>query len=408
MNILWGLIGCLIVMGIAYLLSDHKRNINYRTVIVGFGIQLLFGYIVLQWNVGKRALEVISQGFSNLFHYGYEGLGFVFGSLADKTQPTGNIFAVRVAMLAVFVTPLIGILYRFGIMQFFMRAVGGGLGRLLKTSRAESLSAAGNIFLGLQEIPIMIKPYMKWLTRSELFAIMVGSLASVAGGIMVAYAALGIPMAYLLSASIMSAPAGLIIAKIMMPETDTPTAAGARELEEEEDSESRDNLVNIISKGASAGMKMAVQIIAMLIAFISMVALLNGLLGWVGGWFGYGDLSLQMILGWCFAPLAFAIGVPWSEATIAGSLLGQKFVMNEMIAFGSLVNEMGHLSAKSIAILSFALCGFANIGSMGIMIGSFRSLAPERSGEVGRLAFKAVIAGSLANLLSGAIAGMFM
>ncbi|MGX4586101.1 NupC/NupG family nucleoside CNT transporter [Paenibacillus chitinolyticus] len=407
MSILWGLVGLAVILGIAYLMSDHKKKINYRTVIVGLGIQLVFGYIVLKWDTGKQMLEVVSAGFTNLFHYGYEGLSFVFGSLADKTQATGNIFAIRVAMLAVFITPLIGILYRFGIMQFFMRVVGGGLGKLLKTSRAESLAAAGNIFLGLQEIPIMIKPYMKLLTRSEMFAIMVGGLASVAGGIMVAYAALGIPIAYLLSASLMSAPAGLIIAKIMIPETDTPVEAGSRELEEE-DSDTKDNLINIISKGASAGMRMAVQIIAMLIAFVSMVALLNGLLGWVGSWFGYGDLSLQMILGWVFAPLAFVIGVPWSEATITGSFLGQKFVMNEMIAFGSFAKEMEHLSPKTIAIVSFALCGFANIGSMGILLGSMRSLAPERSNEVGRLAFKAVIAASLANLLSGTIAGMFM
>ncbi|WP_372007400.1 NupC/NupG family nucleoside CNT transporter [Paenibacillus chitinolyticus] len=407
MSILWGLVGLAVILGIAYLMSDHKKKINYRTVIVGLGIQLVFGYIVLKWDTGKQMLEVVSAGFTNLFHYGYEGLSFVFGSLADKTQATGNIFAIRVAMLAVFITPLIGILYRFGIMQFFMRVVGGGLGKLLKTSRAESLAAAGNIFLGLQEIPIMIKPYMKFLTRSEMFAIMVGGLASVAGGIMVAYAALGIPIAYLLSASLMSAPAGLIIAKIMIPETDTPVEAGSRELEEE-DSDTKDNLINIISKGASAGMRMAVQIIAMLIAFVSMVALLNGLLGWVGSWFGYGDLSLQMILGWLFAPLAFVIGVPWSEATITGSFLGQKFVMNEMIAFGSFAKEMEHLSPKTIAIVSFALCGFANIGSMGILLGSMRSLAPERSQEVGRLAFKAVIAASLANLLSGTIAGMFM
>ncbi|MFD7523025.1 NupC/NupG family nucleoside CNT transporter [Paenibacillus chitinolyticus] len=407
MSILWGLVGLAVILGIAYLMSDHKKKINYRTVIVGLGIQLVFGYIVLKWDTGKQILEVVSTGFTNLFHYGYEGLSFVFGSLADKTQATGNIFAIRVAMLAVFITPLIGILYRFGIMQFFMRVVGGGLGKLLKTSRAESLAAAGNIFLGLQEIPIMIKPYMKFLTRSEMFAIMVGGLASVAGGIMVAYAALGIPIAYLLSASLMSAPAGLIIAKIMIPETDTPVEAGSRELEEE-DSDTKDNLINIISKGASAGMRMAVQIIAMLIAFVSMVALLNGLLGWIGSWFGYGDLSLQMILGWLFAPLAFVIGVPWSEATITGSFLGQKFVMNEMIAFGSFAKEMEHLSPKTIAIVSFALCGFANIGSMGILLGSMRSLAPERSQEVGRLAFKAVIAASLANLLSGTIAGMFM
>ncbi|MEY9094295.1 NupC/NupG family nucleoside CNT transporter [Paenibacillus sp. RC84] len=407
MSILWGLVGCMVILGIAYLMSDHKKKINYRTVVVGLGIQLVFGYIVLKWDTGKQILEVVSTGFTNLFHYGYEGLSFVFGSLADKSQATGNIFAIRVAMLAVFITPLIGILYRFGIMQFFMRVVGGGLGKLLKTSRAESLAAAGNIFLGLQEIPIMIKPYMKFLTRSEMFAIMVGGLASVAGGIMVAYAALGIPIAYLLSASLMSAPAGLIVAKIMIPETDRPIEAGSRELEEE-DSETKDNLINIISKGASAGMRMAVQIIAMLIAFVSMVALLNGLLGWVGSWFGYGDLSLQMILGWLFAPLAFVIGVPWSEATITGSFLGQKFVMNEMIAFGSFAKEMEHLSPKTIAIVSFALCGFANIGSMGILLGSMRSLAPERSTEVGRLAFKAVIAASLANLLSGTIAGMFM
>ncbi|NWL88497.1 NupC/NupG family nucleoside CNT transporter [Paenibacillus sp. 79R4] len=406
MNILWGLLGCFVVFVIAYLMSDHKKNINYRTICIGFLIQLLFGFIVLKWDLGKQVIRAISGGITNLFHYGYEGLGFVFGSLADKTMPTGNIFAIRVAMLAVFITPLIGILYHFGIVQIFMRVIGGGLGRLLKTSRSESLAAAGNIFLGLQEIPIMIKPYMKYLTRSEMFAVMVGGLASVAGGIMVAYAALGIPMEYLLSASIMSAPAGLIIAKIIIPEREVPVKVDIHELEENK-SGKKESIVNIISKGASSGMKMALQIVAMLIAFISMVALLNGLLGWIGGWFGFGELSLQLILGWIFSPIAFAIGVPWSEATMAGSFLGQKLVMNEMIAFGSFAEQMGHLSDKTVAIVSFALCGFANIGSMGIMLGSFTSLSPERSSEVGGLAFKAVIAGSLANLLSGAIAGMF-
>ncbi|HEY4553875.1 MAG TPA: NupC/NupG family nucleoside CNT transporter [Bacillaceae bacterium] len=410
MNYIWGLLGCLAILFIAFLLSENKKKINYRIVIIGTLLQLLFGFIVLKSETGRLILEKISGGVRNIIHYGNEGLAFVFGSLADASQPTGFIFGVRVAAMAIFVTALIAVLYHYGIMQFFVRIIGGGLAKILGTSRAESLTAASNIFLGLQEAPVIIKPYIKTLTKSEIFAVMVGGLASVAGGTLLAYAALGIPINYLLSASFMAAPAGLVFAKILIPETEVPvtsTASGV-EVEEEGKGIEKRSVIDVITRGAMDGMKMATLIIAMLVAFISILALVNGILGGIGGWFGFKDLSLQLLFGYIFAPLAFIMGVPWHEAMQAGNLLGQKVILNEMVAFTSFQPMMENLSDKTVAIMTFALCGFANIGSLGILIGGMTAFAENQRAVVAKLGLKAVLAGTLANLMSGAIAGMFM
>lgn len=409
MNILFGLIGCLVILFIAFLLSENKKKINYRVVVIGVAMQILFGYIVLKSSVGRMILEKISEGVRNIIHYGNEGLTFVFGSLADASAPTGFIFGIRVAAMAIFVTALISVLYHFGIMQLFVRIIGGGLAKILGTSKPESLTAASNIFLGIQEAPVIIKPYIKTLTRSELFAVMVGGLASVAGGTLLAYAALGIPINFLLSASFMAAPAGLVFAKILIPETETPLNVVDFEVKKEVvEGEVKPGLLDAISRGAMEGLKMAGLIIAMLVAFIAILALANGLLGGIGGWFGYPNLSLQQIFGYVFAPLAFIMGVPWSEAVTAGNLLGQKVILNEMVAFTSFQPMMEMLSDKTVAIMTFALCGFANIGSLGILIGSMTAFADNQRATVTKLGMKAVLAGTLANLMSGTIAGMFM
>lgn len=412
MNILTGLLGCLVILFIAFLLSENKKKINYRIVGIGVALQILFGYLVLKSTIGRMVLEKISEGVRNVIHYGNEGLAFVFGSLADPSQPTGFIFGIRVAAMAIFVTALISVLYHFGIMQFFVRVVGGGLAKLLGTSKPESLTAASNIFLGIQEAPVLIKPYIKTLTRSELFAVMVGGLASVAGGTLMAYAALGIPINFLLSASFMAAPAGLVFAKILIPETETPlnvTEVSEKIVAGEKEEEApKSGLIDAITSGAMEGLKMAGLIIAMLIAFIAVLALANGILGGIGGWFGFPDLSLQQIFGYIFSPLAFVMGVPWSEAMTAGNLLGQKVILNEMVAFTSFQPMMDMLSDKTVAIMTFALCGFANIGSLGILIGSMTAFAENQRSTVTKLGMKAVLAGTLANLMSGTIAGMFM
>lgn len=412
MNILTGLLGCLVILFIAFLLSENKKKINYRIVGIGVALQILFGYLVLKSTIGRMVLEKISEGVRNVIHYGNEGLAFVFGSLADPSQPTGFIFGIRVAAMAIFVTALISVLYHFGIMQFFVRVIGGGLAKLLGTSKPESLTAASNIFLGIQEAPVLIKPYIKTLTRSELFAVMVGGLASVAGGTLMAYAALGIPINFLLSASFMAAPAGLVFAKILIPETETPlnvTEVSEKIVAGEKEEEApKSGLIDAITSGAMEGLKMAGLIIAMLIAFIAVLALANGILGGIGGWFGFPDLSLQQIFGYIFSPLAFVMGVPWSEAMTAGNLLGQKVILNEMVAFTSFQPMMDMLSDKTVAIMTFALCGFANIGSLGILIGSMTAFAENQRSTVTKLGMKAVLAGTLANLMSGTIAGMFM
>ncbi|MFC7394912.1 NupC/NupG family nucleoside CNT transporter [Scopulibacillus cellulosilyticus] len=406
MDFLRGLLGCIVVLFIAFLFSDNKKKINYRIVVIGAVLQIVFGYIVLKSSIGRMILDKISAGFSKVLHYGLEGLTFTFGKLVDPSSSVGFVFAFKVAMLAVFFTPLIAVLYRFGIMQFVVRIIGGALSKLLGTSRTESVTAASNIFLGMQEAPIVIKPYVKLLTRSEMFAVMTGGLASVAGGTLASYAALGIPVKFLLAASFMSAPSGLLFAKIMIPETETPVKTGSSEVQEA-DKEDK-NILDVISKGAVDGMKMAVLIIAMLIAFISLMALLNGILGGIGSLFGIHGLSFQKILGYIFAPIAFLIGVPWHQAMTAGNYLGEKIILNEMVAYTSFAPHMHELSSKTVAIVSFALCGFANIGSLGILIGGLTAFAEERRAQITKLGIKAVIAGTLANLMSGAIAGMFL
>ena len=403
MNIIWGIAGIFVVLGIAFLLSSAKKSINLRTVLGGLAIQLLFAFIVLKWSLGREALEKFAKGVQNIIGYANEGIGFLFGPAAD-VEGFGFVFAFQVLTVIIFFSSLISVLYYLGIMQVLIRFIGGGLSWLLGTSKAESISAAANIFVGQTEAPLIVRPFIAKMTKSELFAVMTGGLASVAGSVLVGYALLGVPLEYLLAASFMAAPAGLILAKIMIPETEEVDES---EFELEKDDASA-NVIDAAARGASDGLHLALNVGAMLLAFIALIALVNGLLGGIGGIFNYDSLSIEGILGFVFAPLAFAIGVPWEEAVQAGSFIGQKLVLNEFVAYSSFAPEIANLSPKTVIVVSFALCGFANLSSMAILLGGLGALAPNRRSDIARLGIRAVAAGMLASLLSAAIAGMFI
>lgn len=405
MNLLWGLFGIAVVLGIALLFSSNRKAINLRTIAGGLAIQLIFAFAVLKWNAGKKALEMLTETVNNIVGYANEGINFLFGGLFADGTNIGMVFAFQVLPTVIFFSSLISVLYYIGVMQWVIKIIGGGLSKLLGTSKAESISAAANIFVGQTEAPLIVRPFISKMTRSELFAVMTGGLASVAGSVLIGYSLLGVPLEYLLAASFMAAPAGLVLAKIMIPETEQSQTD--KEITIEKDTESV-NVVDAAAKGASVGLQLALNIGAMLLAFIALVAMINGLIGFAGGLFGADNLSLEMILGYVFSPIAFAVGVPWSEAVQAGGYIGQKLVLNEFVAYSSFAPEIGNLSEKTSAIISFALCGFANISSMAILLGGLGNLAPDRRGDIAKLGFKAVVAGTLASLLSAAIAGMLL
>ncbi|MGM7682091.1 NupC/NupG family nucleoside CNT transporter [Cytobacillus sp. Hm23] len=404
MNFLWGIIGVLVVLGIAFLFSSSKKSIKIQTVLIGLFIQLTFAFIVLKWEAGKRGLQAFSEGVQAIINYANEGVNFLFGGIFAAEEIT-FVFAFNVLTIVIFFSSLISVLYYLGIMQLVIKFIGGGLSKLLGTSKAESLSAAANIFVGQTEAPLVVRPFLAKMTQSELFAVMTGGLASVAGSVLVGYSLLGVPLEYLLAASFMAAPAGLIIAKIMMPETEKSETTD--DIKMEKDVEST-NVVDAAARGASVGLQLALNIGAMLLAFIALIALLNGLLGWVGSGLGFEGLTIETILGYLFAPIAFAIGVPWAEAVTAGGFIGQKLVLNEFVAYASFAPQIEDLTPKTVAVISFALCGFANISSLGILLGGLGNLAPNRRGDIARMGLKAVLAGMLASLLSAAIAGMLL
>lgn len=403
LNLLWGIFGIVIVLGIAFLLSEAKKSINIRTIVVGLAIQITFAFVVLKWSTGKKALTWLSNKVQNVIDYAREGIGFLFGSLAD-TNEVGVVFAFQVLTIIIFFSSLIAVLYYLGIMQLIIKLLGGGLSKLLGTSRAESVSAAANIFVGQTEAPLVVRPFLPNMTRSELFAVMTGGLASIAGSVLAGYALLGVPLDYLLAASFMAAPAGLIMAKIIIPEQEETHTS---EFKMEKDVQSV-NVVDAAARGASDGLKLALNVGAMLLAFIALIALVNGMLGGIGSWFGFESLTLEGILGFIFAPLAFAIGVPWAEAVTAGSYIGQKLVLNEFVAYAAFVQEMALLTPKTVMVVSFALCGFANLSSLAILLGGLGEMAPSRRPDIARLGIRSIAAGMLASLLSAAIAGMFI
>ena len=408
MGILGSVLGIVVLLIIAVLFSNNRKAINLRTVLGALAIQIGFAALILYVPYGRDALQATANGVSNVIAYGNEGINFVFGGLADPSN-VGFIFAVKVLQIIVFFSGLISVLYYLGIMQAVIKVIGGALQAALGTSKAESMSAAANIFVGQTEAPLVVRPYIKNMTQSELFAIMAGGTASIAGSVMAGYAEMGVPLTYLIAASFMAAPAGLLFAKILFPQTEQFTDKQP----ETDDSEKPTNVLEAMAGGASAGMQLALNVGAMLIAFVGLIALVNGILGGVGGWFGYGDLTLQSIFGWIFKPLAYLIGVSWDESAIAGQMIGMKLAVNEFVGYLEFAKYLQPdtavvLSEKTKAISTFALCGFANFSSIAILIGGIGGMAPNRRGDVARLGLKAVVAGTLANLMSATIAGLFI
>lgn len=402
MNYIWGLLGIITVLVIAFLLSSNRKSIKLRTVLGGLAIQFVFAFIVLKWETGRNVLQKVSMGVQNVIDYANEGVNFLFGGIF-QAENIGMVFAFQVLPVVIFFSSLISVLYYLGVMQWVIKILGGGLSKLLGTSNAESLSAAANIFVGQTEAPLVIKPYIKILTKSELFAVMVGGLASVAGSVLIGYSLMGVPLEYLLAASFMAAPAGLVLAKIMIPETEVPQDTSNVKMEDDKQTA---NIIDAAANGASVGLQLALNIGAMLLAFIALIALINGILGGITGLFGIEGITLEMLLGYIFSPIAFAVGVPWAEAIQAGGFIGQKLILNEFVAYASFAPQIPELSEKTVAVVSFALCGFANVSSLGILLGGLGNLAPERRSDIARLGVRAVIAGMLASLLSAAMAGM--
>ncbi|AMG01904.1 NupC/NupG family nucleoside CNT transporter [Vibrio mimicus] len=400
MAILFGIIGVTVLILCAYLLSESRSAINWKTVSRALLLQIGFAALVLYFPLGQAALSSLSNGVSGLLSFADIGIRFLFGDLAD----TGFIFAIRVLPIIIFFSALISALYYLGVMQKVIAFIGGGIQRFLGTSKAESLVATGNIFLSQGESPLLVRPFLANMTRSELFAVMAGGMASVAGSVLGGYAGLGVDLKYLIAASFMAAPGSLMMAKIIVPERGTPIDQSQVELDKAQDS----NLIDALASGAMNGMKVAVAVGTMLIAFVSVIAMVNTGLENLGDMVGFSGITLQALFGYLFAPLAWVIGVPSHEVLAAGSYIGQKVVMNEFVAFIDFVEHKALLSEHSQVIITFALCGFANIGSIAIQLGSIGVIAPERRSDVANLGIKAVIAGTLANLMSACLAGIFI
>jgi CNT family concentrative nucleoside transporter len=397
------LLGIAVLFILAILLSAHRKSINWRTVGGAFAIQAIIGALVLYFPPGKDFLLGLTVYVKNIIEYSQQGIDFIFGQLGNKSL--GFIFAFNVLPVIVFFSALISVLYHIGIMSWVIRLIGGFLQMALKTSRPESMSAAANIFVGQTEAPLVVKPFIPHMTRSELFAIMVGGLASIAGSVMAGYAGMGVEIKYLLAASFMAAPGGLLMAKIIMPETQE-VKNELTEINNEEDKYA--NIFDAAASGAASGMQLALNVGAMLLAFIALIALLNGLIGWFGGLVGVENLSFEVILGYVFQPLAWTLGVPWDEANLAGSFIGQKMVVNEFVAYVDFLKYQADLSPGTQAIVIFSLCGFANFSSIAILMGGIGALAPGRRKEIAQLGLKAVLAATLANLMSAALAGLYL
>ncbi|GEC90313.1 MULTISPECIES: NupC/NupG family nucleoside CNT transporter [Brevibacillus] len=404
MQYIWGVLGILGILIIAIAFSKNRRAIHPRTVIGAFAIQFIFALVVLKWDFGKKLLEYLASIVQSIIDSTNAGIQFLFGGILGA-QNAGFTFALQVLPIIIFFSSLISVLYYLGIMQWATKIIGGFLSRVLKTSETESMSASANIFLGPIEAPLVVKPYIEKMTKSELFAVMTGGLACVSGSVIGGYAMLGVPIEYLLAAAFMGAPGGLLLAKIMMPETEQPHRV--EHVEVMKDTESR-NVIDAAARGASDGLKVAAGVGALLLAFISLIFLLNSIIGWLGGLVGVQALTLEHILGYLFAPIAFMIGVPWEEALKAGSFIGQKIVLNEFVAYTAFAPEIANLSQKSVVIISFALCGFANLAALAMVIGGLGGFAPSRRSDLAEMGLRAVVAATLANLLSAAIAGMLI
>ncbi|RKV16564.1 NupC/NupG family nucleoside CNT transporter [Helicobacter pylori] len=408
---LLSVVGMAVLFLIAWVFSGNKRAINYRTIVSAFVIQVALGALALYVPLGREILQGLASGIQSVISYGYEGVRFLFGNLAPNAKGDqgigGFIFAINVLAIIIFFASLISLLYYLKIMPLVINLIGGALQKCLGTSKAESMSAAANIFVAHTEAPLVIKPYLKSMSDSEIFAVMCVGMASVAGPVLAGYASMGIPLPYLIAASFMSAPGGLLFAKIIYPQNEAISSHADVSVEKHV------NAIEAIANGASTGLNLALHVGAMLLAFVGMLALINGLLGVVGGVLGMEHLSLGVVLGALLKPLAFMLGIPWSQAGIAGEIIGIKIALNEFVGYMQFLPYLGDnppliLSEKTKAIITFALCGFANLSSVAMLIGGLGSLVPKKKDLIVRLALKAVLVGTLSNFMSATIAGLFI
>jgi CNT family concentrative nucleoside transporter len=408
-----GLVGMLVVLGIALAFSKNRRAIRWRTIGWAFALQLAFAFLVLYWDRGKDALEAFSNKVSNAIGYADRGSSFLFGWLAGEQSTVGQklgipgiggfIFAFKVLPIIIFICSFFSLLYYFGIIQWFVKGMAWVMQKTMRVSGAEALCVAANVFIGQTEAPVLIAPYIPAMTTSELLTMMTGGMAHVSGAVMLAYVTMGAPLKYLITASVMAAPGTFLISKILWPETETPVTMGTVKMQVEK---TNANFIDAAASGAAQGMTLVLNISAMLIAFVALIAMLNGLLGWIGGFWGNPHFELQTIFGWVFAPLAFILGAPKQDITTVGNLIANKTVINEFFAFSMMKDVVGQLSEKGKLIATFALCGFANFSSIGIQIGGIGGLAPSRKSDLARLGFRALLAGSLVSFMTAAIAGL--
>ncbi len=399
-----GIVGIVVILAIAFLFSSNRKAVNLRIVGAAFALQVVVATIVLYWDVGRAGIKFLSNGVMAVIGFSQAGIDMVFGPLAN-TEVIGFSFAINVLPIIIFFSALMSVLYHLRVMEWVVKLVGGFLHKVIGTGAVESMNAAANIFVGQTEAPLAVRPYLKGLTEAQMFAVMVSGLASIAGTVLAGYALMGAELKYLLAAAFMAAPGGLLMAKIVMPD-DEVVKSGQHEKLVMEKSQHK-NVILAAASGTTDGLRLAANIGAMLIAFVALIALFNGLVGWVAGWFGY-ELTLQMILGRIFQPLMFLLSVPWEEAQAAGALFGEKLILNEFVAFSHLNDYLAGMTPRTVAIVTFSLCGFANLSSIAILLGGLGVLVPEKRDLIGQLGLKAVLAGSLSNLMSAALAGLLL
>jgi concentrative nucleoside transporter, CNT family len=404
-----GILGLLTMLGLAFIFSTNRRAIRVKTVAWGLGLQIAFAVFVLRIDFGRRMFQAIGNAANRVLSYAFAGSEFVFGDLGKQSSHAGFIFAFQVLPVVIFICALFAILYHFGIMQFVIRIAAWAMTRVMGASGAESLNVAASIFMGQTEAPVTIRPFLPELTRSELMTVMTSGMAHVSGSIMAAYFAFGAEPRHVLSAVIMTAPGTILVSKMLVPETEQPKTAGRVVMsQDEEEKEKHENLLGAIARGTGDGLHMALNIGAMLIAFLALIALVDGIFGGVHRYVGWFPSTLESVLGVLFSPLAWVIGIPWHNCRAIGNLLGTRMVLNELVAFSMLGPQRAALDPRSFTIATFALCGFANLSSIGIQIGGIGALAPNKRGELARLGFRAMLAGTMANLMSASIAGMLL
>ncbi len=400
-----GIVGIIVILGIAVLFSSNRKAINLRIVGAALALQTVIAAFVLYFETGRAAIRGLSTGVLAVISYSKAGIDMVFGPLAD-TEIVGFSFAINVLPIIIFFAALMSVMYHLRIMEWLVKLVGGALHKIIGTGAVESMNAAANIFVGQTEAPLVVRPYLRGLTEPQMFAVMVSGLASIAGTVLAGYVLMGAELKYLLAAAFMAAPGGLLMAKILMPDEEVVPPGGHEKLKMEP-SHHR-NVILAAASGTTDGLRLAANIGAMLIAFVALIALFNGIVGGLFGLAGIEGVTLQLILGKVFQPLMYVLSVPWAEAEAAGALFGEKIILNEFVAFSHLNDYLVGMSPRTIAVTTFSLCGFANLSSIAILLGGLGVLVPEKRDLIGQLGLKAVLAASLSNLMSAALAGLML